>query len=260
MGGLISGLLGGGIISGSMVFGSLLALMQSSSSREEEFIEGKMELVLSMAFFATALSFIHPAFEAIYRGSFSGNSEMWSLMLVLVLAVFIVSLSRHFISKSVVSAAALNSDTEQLAATTLLFITLKNIPGGLIAGASMNIAHTGLSYSLMTGIAMHSLLKGMIAAQCFLLLGLDSALAFVGVMFISLIGFVAGVLGGYMSKEVLGLMPFLMAFASGTMLEATVHQISNKIKIESRRRLLNPSLVSGIIVTLLFILWRGLSG
>jgi zinc transporter ZupT len=256
MGGLSLGLIGGFIAGCAMALGALSILLNKKTniavavnSDEEKSIEGKFEFFLAFLFAATAISFIkHP----------QPHYVAWSLMAAFFAGTVCFLFTHSFMNQAFSDNFALPKKGEKSAIFILIMIFLKNIPEGLAAGAIMNIDHSGLSYSLMSIIGLHALFVGVVCAYSFLTLGLDPALSFVGVLFLALVESVAGAVGGFLSQEMLSLLPLIIAFAGGALLSVKLRSVLLSKHIKHNKIFRNPSLVSGMIVMLIFIIWKEL--
>ncbi len=239
MGGLFSGLLGGIFIGAATIIGALTIIFQDSLIDEENFIERRLELFLGFVLLLTAFNFISPT---------------WDITFSFVSGMFFILFSKRFIERTNDLNFSFHKREENRVALLLFLILIKNIPEGLAAGAAMNISHAGLSYSLLSIIILNSLFQGGMAAVCFRALGLDPILSTVGAMFIAIVGLGSSAFGGYMSKGNLQLISNILAFSGGAMMSRNVQEALSKVKVKS----VNPTLVSGVVVTLILIIWKEL--
>lgn len=250
MSGLILGLIGGAIAGGTSVLGALTAIFQKKIKFQEEMIiERRLGVVLGFLFMLTAFSYLNPTLDKLYHGGFAADYELWSVVAAFVSGLLLVLLLSEFIQDSI-------AQPNNIHIMILLLTLIKNIPEGIAAGAAMNIGHSGISYSLLCFIGLHQLFQGVVAAMCLLSLGLESELAFVGSLFLGFVAVVASIIGSVMGQEYFRLMPVIAAFAGGAMISAPVSHFIKKIQNSNKRFELNPGLFSGMIVMLIFIIWK----
>lgn len=243
MGGLFSGLIGGVFIGAATILGALTIIFHNQFIDEENFFEKTFEIFLGLIFLLTATNLISPT---------------RNLAFSFTCGLFFIFFSKKFIQRASDHNFAFYEKEEQRISLLLLLIFLKNIPLGLASGVSMNIANTGLSYSLLVVIGVNALLQGAVAAVCFKGLGLDPVLSFVGAMFIATVSLAASAVGGYMSKESLEIISNTLAFSGGALMSREIQNVLSKVKVRDRRFIVNPTLASGVVVTLILIIWKEL--
>lgn len=254
MSALLMGLMGGAVAGVTSVLGALTAVVQNQKLvADEKSIERKLGIVLGLLFMLVAFSYLNPTLEKMYHGGFASDYELWS-----VVAAFISGLLLMLLFTEILQEGVAGERAKQESVMAILLILMKNIPAGMAAGAAMNINHQGLSYSLLSFIGIHQLFQGIVVALGLTRLGLEAELTIVGAMFIGFVALISGISGSVMSHHYFTLMPVLMAFAGGSMMSAPVSRLIEKIKNSPRKIELNPGLFSGMIFTLLFIIWKEL--
>lgn len=253
MNGLLLGIIGGAAAGGTSVLGALTAIFQRNVKiHEERLIEYRMGIIVGFLFMLTAFSYLNPVLEKLYHGGLASDYELWSVVAAFVAGLLMMLLYSEFMQDSL----AENDKVRKENILLLLVILLKNIPEGMAAGAAMNIAHSGISYSLLGFIGMHQLFQGVVAAICLKNLGLENELALVGSMFIGFVAVIAGIFGSVMSQQYFMLMPVMMALAGGAMVSMPILRSIEKLKASQRKLELNPGVFSGLIVMLIFIIWK----
>jgi zinc transporter ZupT len=258
MNGLILGLIGGAIAGGTSVLGSLTAIFQNNFKiQDEKLIERRLGIIIGLLFMLTAFSYLNPTLDKLYHGGFAADYELWSVVAAFVCGLLLVLLASEFIQDSLAEPKAESIPFRNDHILFLLLILVKNIPEGIAAGAAMNIGHAGISYSLLCFIGLHQLFQGVVAAMCLLSLGLDAELAFVGSLFLGFVAVISGIIGSVTSLEYFRLMPVLSAFAGGAMMSSPVLQFIQSIQRSKNHRLvLNPGVLNGLIIMLVFIIWK----
>lgn len=255
MNGLILGIIGGAIAGGTSVLGALTAILQGHSKSEladEKLIERRIGIVLGLLFLLTAFSYINPTLDKLYHGEFARDYELWSVIAAFIGGALMMLLHSEFMHDFLSDQDKSKKENIML----LLNVLLKNVPAGMAAGAAMNIVHSGISYSLLGLIGMHQLFQGVVAAISLSGLGLEKELSFVGSLFIGFVAIVAGIFGSVMSQQYASIMPVVMALAGGAMISVPLLRIVEKMKTTQRKFVLNPGVLSGMIVMLIFIIWK----
>ena len=136
----------------------------------------------------------------------------------------------------------------------LLFVMammIHNFPEGLASGASMTLPGAQ-GYSLLGAIAMQNVPEGFTTALSFLTLGVNPVMAFFGNVLTGVVELVGGILGGYMSERIDGVLPLLMAFAGGAMMSVVLTEVAEKLKEGSYRFFVRPSFLSGMALVIIF--------
>lgn len=237
MGGLHLGILGGLITSGVTAIGALPVLLKQQIDFKD--INYKYEFFIGLLL---AVSVFHQLSQALVLAFFLG-------------AIFIQA-SKSFIEKIVMPGIYLSAVKRQ-AVLLILLLLLKNIPEGLAAGAAMSMSHSGLGNSLLMIILIQDLLDGLFIGLCFLSLGLSPFYAFLGALGSGGVESISALLGGYSGREFSAMVPLLMAFSAGAMVNNAVMELFSKIKIsffrERVKMFLGARFVNALVILLLFI-------
>lgn len=106
--------------------------------------------------------------------------------------------------------------------------------------------------SLLGAIALQNVPEGFTTALSFITLGVSPLMAFFGNMMTGVVELVGGVIGGYMSSKIDGLLPVLMAFAGGAMMSVVLTEVVEKLKGESYGFLFRPGFLSGVALVIVF--------
>ena len=136
----------------------------------------------------------------------------------------------------------------------LLFVIammVHNFPEGLASGATMTLPGTE-GFSLLGAIAIQNVPEGFTTALSFITLGLSPMMAFLGTVVTGLVELGGGLIGGYMSERIEGVLPILMAFAGGAMMSVVLTELAEKLKDESYGFLVRPSFLSGVALVIIF--------
>lgn len=237
MGGLHLGILGGLITSGVTAIGALPILLKQRIDFKDIFYKYEFFIGLLLA-------------VSVY------NQFSQALVMAFFLGVAFIQASKSFIEKIIMPGIYLN-EVKRQAVFLILFLLLKNIPEGLAAGAAMSMPHSGLGNSLLMVILIQDLVDGLAIGLCFLSLGLSPFYAFLGALGSGGVEAFSALLGGYSGREFSLMVPLLMAFSAGAMVNNLLMEFLSKIKIsllrEKAKIYLDARFVNAIVVLLLFI-------
>ncbi len=252
MSGIFLGILGGGVAGGAMALGAVSTIFQPQKiSLEFKSLEKIFNFVLCGFFLAAAITYLNPSLEKNFHGSLSNNYELWSVVAGAVAGLLLMLLFIEIVRERVAGESRNHDFIEKI-----LFLMMHNFPAGMIAGVSMNIHHSGISYSLLSFLGVHQLFLGTLGARNLMSMGLETELSFVGSIFISSIAMISAILGTVISQKYVTLMPVMLAFAGGCYVGLPANELIEKMKNSHRKIELNPGLFSGMIVTLIFIIWK----
>lgn len=238
MGGLYLGFIGGAIAAGATTVGAMAIFLKNYS--QNSLLNFKLDFFIGLLLAITAFS-----------------SLSWIIIFSFIGGILFSKASRLFIINFFMAGIAL-SPSQQKSVYLLFLIVLKNIPEGMAAGAAMSLTHAGLGNSLLSVIVIQNLIDGLAAALCFLVLGLPPFLALLGVMATGMVELFAGIIGGFIGREIAELLPVIIAFSAGAMMSATLENLLVKVKEESKKMLVSPNFISGLVVLFIFIIWKEL--
>lgn len=250
MEGLILGLIGGGVSGLATTMGAVPILM--NNSKIGKFLNKiNMDFVIGLMLSAAAFSLIWPAYQKVYAAS-ALDERKWQFLIIsaalLAGIAFIKSAAR------LIEHAMRNNENVLKNKKALLFVIammVHNFPEGLASGATMTLP--GMEgYSLLGAIAIQNVPEGFTTALSFITLGVTPWMAFLGTVVTGLVELVGGLIGGYMSQQINGVLPILMAFAGGAMMSVVLSELAEKLKGESYGFLVRPSFLSGVALVLLF--------
>ena len=244
MGGLALGFIGGLVASIASVVGTLFIFMRSYFNKDSLF-KLRLDFLIGFLLIIAAVNIVNPL--TIEKSTNLSINAFFLGVLFLILSTKLL--------KIILAGIAINNLDEQKAIFFILMSLLKNIPIGLAAGAAMNLSHTGEGNSLLTGLAVHNLFNGTAVAFCFLSLGVNSSMAIMGAMGISILTIVTSLLGGYLCQENTHFLSLIMTFAGGTLVGTSLLEIFIIVNRESKKILLDPKFVSALVVMLIFIVW-----
>lgn len=247
MTGLMLGLIGGGVSGLATTLGGAPILIKDS--KLGKFLKSiNMDFVIGLMLSAAAFSLIWPAYEKAYLG----NERMFQFFLVslaLVGGVIFIKAAGKFLEY--VLRHNENARENKKALLFVIAMMVHNFPEGLASGASMTLPGSQ-GASLLGAIALQNVPEGFTTALSFITLGVSPLMAFFGNMMTGGVELVGGIIGGYMSSKIDGLLPVLMAFAGGAMMSVVLTEVVEKLKGESYGFLFRPGFLSGVALVIVF--------
>lgn len=250
MEGLILGLIGGGVSGLATTLGGLPILM--NNSKIGKFLNKiNMDFVIGLMLSAAAFSLIWPAYQKVYSSS-AMNERQYQFMIIS--AALLGGIAFIKCAGRVIEYVMRNNLNLQKNKKALLFVIammVHNFPEGLASGATMTLPGTQ-GYSLLGAIALQNVPEGFTTALSFITLGVNPMMAFLGTVVTGLVELGGGMIGGYMSAKIDGVLPLLMAFAGGAMMSVVLGELAEKLKGESYGFLVRPSFLSGVALVIIF--------
>lgn len=243
MSGLLLGLIGGAIAGGSAMMVSLPLFFSQSSSiipSIDSLKKHKFDFLIGLLM--TIVIFMNPH---------------WELFIALVCGFLFISFSQWFLENILLESISVSWD-EQKAITHVLMTFLKNIPLGLAAGTALCFSHLEVGYSLLSFVVLLNVLDAMVIVLILRKIELSSFLILSALVACAFIELTAGMVGGYLSKEIAECLPLILSFVSGALMSKEISKILKKAKVIQEKILYNPRLVSGMVVMLIFIIWKEL--
>lgn len=250
MNGLFLGLIGGGVSGLATTLGGVPILM--NDSKIGKFLKKiNMDFIIGLMLSAAAFSLIWPAYERVYSSNTIDErvSQFAIISASLLGGIFFIKVAGSFIEYIFRS-----SDKARENKKALLFVIammVHNFPEGLASGATMSLPGSE-GYSLLGAIAIQNVPEGFTTALSFITLGVSPIMAFSGTVLTALVELFGGMIGGYMSEKISGVLPILMAFAGGAMMSVVLSELTEKLRGESYGFLVRPSFLSGVALVLIF--------
>ena len=192
----------------------------------------------------------------------AGKSGIWMTILgILVGAVFLNAadkLTPHLHHLTGVDAEQhQNGGSINKVMLFVLAIAIHNLPEGLAAGAGFGGGNAAGGMTVALGIALQNIPEGMIIISPMLLSGISKKRTFLIAAFTGLIE-VVGTFIGYYAAEASGLiLPFVLAFAGGTMLYVISDEMIPETHSHGNERAATYALLFGFIVMVLMDMFIG---
>lgn len=139
----------------------------------------------------------------------------------------------------------------------VMAIGIHNLPEGIAAGVSFGTGNTADAFTVAAGIALQNVPEGMIIIAPMLAAGISRRRTFLIALATGLIE-VVGTLFGYFAVQVASfLLPFMLAFAGGTMLYVISHDMIPETHSHGYERGATYALLVGFIVMLVMDFYIG---
>lgn len=250
MDGLLLGLIGGGVSGLATTAGAIPILM--NNSRIGKYLNKiNMDFVIGLMLSAAAFSLIWPAYQKVYSSS---AIEERKIQFMIISAALLGGIAFIKSAGRALEYVMRNNENARKNKKALLFVIammVHNFPEGLASGATMTMP--GMEgYSLLGAIALQNVPEGFTTALSFITLGVNPMMAFLGTVLTGMVELGGGLIGGYMSQKIAGVLPILMAFAGGAMMSVVLGELVEKLKGESYGFLVRPSFLSGVALVILF--------
>jgi ZIP family zinc transporter len=251
MNGLLLGLIGGFVSGLATTLGAIPVLMNANSKLGKFLNKINMDFVIGLMLSAAAFSLIWPAYEKVY---FASAIEERHYQFIIISASLLGGIAFIRLTGNLISHVMRNNENLQKNKKALLFVIammVHNFPEGLASGATMTLPGTE-GYSLLGAIAIQNIPEGFTTALSFITLGVNPMMAFLGTVVTGLVELSGGLIGGYMSAKINGVLPLLMAFAGGAMMSVVLGELAEKLKGESYAFLVRPSFLSGVALVIIY--------
>ena len=248
MSGLILGLIGGGVSGLATTLGGAPILIKDSKIGKV-LKNINMDFVIGLMLSAAAFSLIWPAYERVYSVDKEWKLQFLYVSLALLGGVIFIKSAGKFLEHIL-----RNNEKARENKKAMLFVLammIHNFPEGLASGASMTLPGSQ-GFSLLGAIALQNVPEGFTTALSFITLGVNPMMAFLGNFVTGVVELVGGVIGGYMSEQIDGVLPILMSFAGGAMMSVVLSELTEKLKEGSYRFLVRPSFLSGVALVIIF--------
>lgn len=165
-----------------------------------------LDFAIGMMLAASALSLISPAYSSLPRQDLP---QVGMVTLSLLGGILFITVLGKILE--------LSSGQSSRAAVFVIAMMLHNLPEGLAAGAGSN--------SVLGAIALQNIPEGMTTALAFVALGLSVPAAFLGAFASGLVEMIGGFGGEWATAQTQTALPFILAFAGGAMMSATLREL-----------------------------------
>lgn len=248
MSGLLLGLIGGGVSGLATTLGGAPILIKDSKIGKV-LKNINMDFVIGLMLSAAAFSLIWPAYSRVYSSNQGWQLQFLYVSLALAGGVIFIKSAGRFIEHILRNNE--NARENKKAILFVIAMMVHNFPEGLASGASMTLPGSQ-GFSLLGAIALQNVPEGFTTALSFITLGVNPMMAFLGNFVTGIVELVGGIIGGYMSEKIDGVLPILMSFAGGAMMSVVLGELAEKLKEGSYRFLVRPGFLSGVALVIIF--------
>ena len=246
-------------VGGATAIGALIGFLFKSPSHK--FNDIVLSLAAGIMLAAAVMGLIVPSIT--HGVAEFGN---WSLLMT-VGGIFIGAVCLLFIDKSVPHLHKLVGVEEELhpennkrLGRILLFvlaIAIHNFPEGLAAGVSFGTGNTGDAITVAIGIALQNIPEGMIIIAPMIASGVSKKRTLIIALITGLVE-VVGTLIGYFAVSISTIiLPFMLAFAGGTMLYVISDEMIPETHAHGNERAATFSLLMGFAIMLVIDFFLG---
>ena len=240
-------------VGGATVIGALIGFLFKNLSHKLS------DVILSFAagvmLSAAVIGLVVPSVE---HGIKMTNSS-WIGILITVFGVIAGAIGLNLIDKLVPHLHKLSGVDQETHANNpkigkiLLFvfaIAIHNLPEGLAAGVGFGSGNTGEALVIAGGIALQNIPEGMVIIAPMLSLGISKKRTFVYALITGLVE-VVGTLIGYFAVSIASvILPFMLAFAGGTMLYVISDEMIPETHAHGSQRGATYALLIGFLLML----------
>jgi len=139
----------------------------------------------------------------------------------------------------------------------VMAIAIHNFPEGLAAGVGFGAGDTGSALTVAAGIMLQNIPEGMIIISPMLLSGVGKGRTFLIAAFTGLIEVAGTFIGFFAISLSTAMLPFMLAFAGGTMLYVISDEMIPETHSHGYERMATYSIIIGFIVMLFMDSWLG---
>lgn len=165
-----------------------------------------LDFAIGMMLAASALSLISPAYSSLPQQS--SQEYLWVTGSLFLGIFFITALGKII---------EISSGQSSRAAVFIIAMMLHNLPEGLAAGAGNN--------SVLGAIALQNIPEGLTTVLAFSALGMSLPVAFAGAVASGVVEMIGGFSGAWATSQTEASLPFILAFAGGAMMAATLREL-----------------------------------
>ncbi len=242
-------------VGGATVLGSLLGF--AVKKIPHKFNDMILSFAAGIMMAAAILGLILPAVEngGRYGPLIAGAGILCGALFLNLIDRFIP----HMHNIAGIDRAARGDELQQINKILLfvMAVAIHNLPEGIAAGVSFGTGNIADAFTVAAGIALQNVPEGMIIIAPMLAAGITRRRTFLIALSTGLVE-VAGTLFGYFAVSVASfLLPFMLAFAGGTMLYVISHDMIPETHSHGFERGATYALLSGFIVMLVMDFYIG---
>ena len=235
-------------VGGATVIGSLLGFIFKNISHR--FTDIILSFAAGVMLAASILGLVLPSLE--YGGKYGIITTIIGIFVGAMVVNFADKLIPHLHKITGEGREGIKNDRLDKVILFVLAIAIHNLPEGIAAGVGFGSGNTAEALTLAGGIALQNIPEGMVIIGPMLAAGVSSKRTFAIAMFTGLIE-VVGTLIGYFAVSISSvILPFVLAFAGGTMLYVISDEMIPETHAHGSESGATYSLLVGFCLMLLF--------
>lgn len=129
----------------------------------------------------------------------------------------------------------------------VMAIAIHNFPEGIAAGVAFGTGDIGNAVSVAVGIALQNIPEGMVIISPMIFAGVSRVRAFIIASVTGVVEIVGTFIGFFASHISEAVLPFLLAFAGGTMLYVIIDDMIPETQSNSRHFLVSCAVITGFV-------------
>ena len=235
-------------VGGATVIGSLLGFIFKNISHR--FTDIILSFAAGVMLAASILGLVLPSLD--YGGKYGIITTIIGIFVGAMVVNFADKLIPHLHKITGEGREGIKNDRLDKVILFVLAIAIHNLPEGIAAGVGFGSGNTAEALTLAGGIALQNIPEGMVIIGPMLAAGVSSKRTFAIAMFTGLIE-VVGTLIGYFAVSISSvILPFVLAFAGGTMLYVISDEMIPETHAHGSESGATYSLLVGFCLMLLF--------
>ena len=234
-------------VGGATVFGAILGLIFRRSSRK--FNDGAMSFAAGVMLAASIFGLIIPSLE------FGGSSGVFISILGIFIGAFCLDFCDILVAKSCSGWKIDGISVDDKVRGVALFvaaIAIHNLPEGIAAGVGFFSDDPSGGVLIATAIALQNIPEGMTVIIAMLGIGIKPVKTFVVAALTGVVEILGTFIGYYAANFSLAVLPFVLAFAGGTMLYVISEEMIPETHSAKNGRLSTYFLLLGFSLMLIF--------
>ena len=241
-------------VGGATVFGALAGFIFRNISHK--FSDIVLSFAAGVMLAAAVLGLVMPSLEyGMEKGTLYG-------LIMTVAGIFAGALALNAIDRLVphlhkfagVTEGGCGADTSGIDKVILFVaaIAIHNLPEGIAAGVGFGSGDTSQAITIAAGIALQNIPEGMVIIGPMLAAGISPARTFICALITGLVEVVGTFLGFFAVRLSAAVLPFMLAFAGGTMLYVISDEMIPETHAHGSERGATYSLLAGFCLMLVF--------
>ncbi len=244
-------------VGGATVIGAIIGFLIKSPSHK--FNDAVLSFAAGIMLAAAVVGLILPSFEF-------GNGDAVSIIITVVgilggaICLNLIDKLVPHLHKMTGLDQELHPDKTSQLNKVLLFviaIAIHNLPEGLAAGVSFGTGNNAHALTVAGGIALQNIPEGMVIIAPMIAVGISKKKTFVIALLTGIVEVIGTLIGYFAVSLSTAILPFVLAFAGGTMLYVISDEMIPETHSHGNERIATYALLIGFVVMLLFDFFLG---